>query len=73
VALVIVPFKREELFYYCIMFIFRQQEDFMGPSFTTISSVGSHAAVVHYEPCTKTDRQISTEEVYLCDSGGQYK
>jgi len=45
----------------------------MGPSFTTISSVGSHAAVVHYEPCTKTDRQISTEEVYLCDSGGQYK
>lgn len=51
----------------------REQEDFVGPSFSTISSVGPHAAIIHYEPSAKTDRQITTEEVYLCDSGGQYK
>lgn len=51
----------------------REQEDFVGPSFSTISSVGPHAAIIHYAPSAKTDRQITTEEVYLCDSGGQYK
>jgi Xaa-Pro aminopeptidase len=54
-------------------FICREQEDFVGPSFETISSVGPHAAIIHYKPCAETDRQITTEEVYLCDSGGQYK
>lgn len=51
----------------------REQEDFVGPSFETISAVGAHAAIVHYKPSEKTDRQITTEEVYLCDSGGQYR
>lgn len=51
----------------------REQEDFVGPSFETISSVGPHAAIIHYKPCPETDRQITTKEVYLCDSGGQYK
>lgn len=51
----------------------REQEDFVGPSFATISSVGPHAAVVHYAPSAETDTQITTQEVYLCDSGGQYK
>ncbi|PSN40454.1 Xaa-Pro aminopeptidase 1 [Blattella germanica] len=50
-----------------------EQEDFIGPSFSTISSAGPHAAIIHYEPSKKTDRQITTEEIYLCDSGGQYK
>jgi len=53
--------------------VFREQEDFVGPSFETISAVGAHAAIVHYKPSEKTDRQITTEEVYLCDSGGQYR
>ncbi|KAJ9577057.1 hypothetical protein L9F63_006337 [Diploptera punctata] len=50
----------------------REQEDYVGPSFSTISSVGPHAAIIHYEPSKKTDRQITTDEIYLCDSGGQY-
>jgi Xaa-Pro aminopeptidase len=53
--------------------MFREQEDFVGPSFETISAVGPHAAVFHYKPRAETDRPITTEEVYLCDSGGQYK
>jgi hypothetical protein len=57
----------------CFVFLFREQEDFVGLSFETISAVGPHAAVVHYRPAAETDRQITTEEVYLCDSGGQYR
>ena len=53
--------------------IYREQEDFVGPSFSTISSVGPNAAIIHYEPSEKTDRQITMKEIYLCDSGGQYK
>jgi len=53
--------------------VFREQEDFVGPSFETISAVGAHAAIVHYKPSNKTDKQITTQEVYLCDSGGQYR
>lgn len=49
------------------------QENFVGPSFSTISSVGPNASIVHYEPAPETDRKITTEEIYLCDSGGQYK
>ena len=55
------------------VFLFREQQDFVGPSFETISAVGPHAAVVHYTPSENTDIQITTEEVYLCDSGGQYR
>ncbi|XP_075222774.1 aminopeptidase P isoform X3 [Lycorma delicatula] len=50
-----------------------KQEDFVGLSFETMSSVGPHGAIIHYHPSLETDRQITTEELYLCDSGGQYK
>ncbi|GJQ83847.1 hypothetical protein Trydic_g5704 [Trypoxylus dichotomus] len=49
------------------------QGDFMGPSFTTISSVGPHAAIIHYQPDKTTDVRITRDSVYLCDSGGQYR
>ncbi|KAK8751817.1 hypothetical protein OTU49_010436 [Cherax quadricarinatus] len=48
-------------------------EYFAGLSFSTISSVGPNAAVIHYTPSPETDRHITTDELYLCDSGGQYK
>lgn len=51
----------------------REQEDYVGLSFPTISSVGPNGAIVHYHPTSETDRQITTEELYLCDSGAQYK
>ncbi|XP_069973285.1 xaa-Pro aminopeptidase 1 [Penaeus vannamei] len=50
-----------------------EQENLVGLSFSTISSVGPNAAVIHYSPAPETDRKITTDEVYLCDSGGQYK
>uniref|UniRef100_A0A1B6E280 Xaa-Pro aminopeptidase 1 n=1 Tax=Clastoptera arizonana TaxID=38151 RepID=A0A1B6E280_9HEMI len=51
----------------------KEQEDFVGLSFSTISSVGPNGAIIHYEPTPATDRTITTEELYLCDSGAQYK
>ncbi|RZC33721.1 Peptidase M24 and/or Creatinase N domain containing protein [Asbolus verrucosus] len=50
-----------------------QQADFVGPSFPTISSVGPHGAIIHYQPEASTDVPITTDTLYLCDSGGQYK
>ncbi|KAI7815585.1 Xaa-Pro APN1, partial [Rhyzopertha dominica] len=48
------------------------QEDFVGLSFVTNSSVGPHTAIVHYSPDESTDVEITTRDIYLCDSGGQY-
>ncbi|XKL59824.1 hypothetical protein PGB90_000840 [Kerria lacca] len=50
-----------------------KQKDFVGLSFETISASGSNAAIIHYKPSLESDRLISRDEMYLCDSGGQYK
>ncbi|XP_052772140.1 xaa-Pro aminopeptidase 1-like [Mya arenaria] len=49
------------------------QEDYVSLSFATISSTGSNGAVIHYHPSPETDKTLSTEEIYLCDSGAQYR
>lgn len=50
-----------------------KQEDFVGLSFETISSSGPNGAIIHYSPKPSTDRPITAHEMYLVDSGGQYK
>ncbi|KAL1491213.1 hypothetical protein ABEB36_011846 [Hypothenemus hampei] len=56
------------------LYEFRQlQENFIGDSFATISSVGPHGAIIHYQPDESTDIPITTETLYLCDSGAQYR
>uniref|UniRef100_A0A3Q3IBY6 X-prolyl aminopeptidase (aminopeptidase P) 1, soluble n=1 Tax=Monopterus albus TaxID=43700 RepID=A0A3Q3IBY6_MONAL len=49
-----------------------QQKDFVGLSFPTISSVGPNGAIIHYRPLPETNRTLTTNEVYLIDSGAQY-
>lgn len=51
----------------------RGQEDYISLSFDTISSIGPHGAVIHYKPTEETDLPLNTSEIYLCDSGAQYK
>ena len=48
-------------------------ENFVGLSFATISSVGPNAAIIHYKATPETSRALTTDEIYLVDSGGQYK
>jgi len=47
--------------------------DFVGLSFDTISAYGPNGAIIHYKPDSSNCAVISTDNLYLCDSGGQYK
>uniref|UniRef100_A0A8C4LKX5 Xaa-Pro aminopeptidase 2 n=1 Tax=Equus asinus asinus TaxID=83772 RepID=A0A8C4LKX5_EQUAS len=52
---------------------FRGEEEFSsGPSFETISASGLNAALAHYSPTKELHRKLSSDEMYLVDSGGQY-
>jgi len=50
-----------------------QQPDFVSPSFQTISGIGPNGAIIHYRPEEDKSAKIVKEQLYLCDSGGQYK
>ena len=48
------------------------EEDYLGPSFTTIAGFGAHGAVVHYSATEDTDIPIEGNGLLVLDSGGQY-
>lgn len=50
-----------------------QQKDFISLSFDTISSIGPNGAIIHYKPKPETDVPVTTDQVYLIDSGAQYR
>lgn len=41
-------------------------------SFPAISSVGSNAAIIHYQPSSQNNAILQENQIYLIDSGGQY-
>ncbi|XP_076445429.1 xaa-Pro aminopeptidase 1-like isoform X2 [Babylonia areolata] len=43
-----------------------------GLSFPSIAGSGPNGAVIHYRPSNDTDRPLTTDEMFLLDSGGQY-
>lgn len=45
---------------------------FKGLSFTTISSTGPNAAIIHYQPSSTISSVIDINQIYLCDSGAQF-
>lgn len=46
---------------------------FRGLSFDTISGAGPNGAIVHYRVTPETNRPLRKGELYLIDSGGQYR
>tara|TARA_Y100001970_G_scaffold61867_1_gene79004 strand:+ start:2161 stop:3855 length:1695 start_codon:yes stop_codon:yes gene_type:complete len=48
-------------------------KNFLYPSFDTISGSGENGAIVHYRADQKNCRVINKKDIFLCDSGGQYK
>lgn len=42
-------------------------------AFDTISAAGPHGAIVHYRVTQKSNRKLAPGELYLVDSGGQYR
>ena len=51
----------------------RLSEDYLFPSFNTIAGAGSNGAIVHYKATSKNNKKINKKDIFLCDSGGQYK
>lgn len=48
-------------------------KSFLYPSFDTIAGSGKNGAIVHYRAQKETCRFINKKDIFLCDSGGQYK
>ncbi|GAA93903.1 uncharacterized protein L969DRAFT_84646 [Mixia osmundae IAM 14324] len=46
---------------------------YKGLSFTTISSTGPNAAIIHYSPDPESCATIDKDQIYLCDSGAQFE
>jgi len=51
----------------------RLNKDYLFPSFNTIAGTGSNGAIVHYRATSKNTKKIKKEDIFLVDSGGQYK
>ena len=50
----------------------KQNKNYLFPSFSTISATGKNGSIIHYRASNKTSRDIKQNDIYLCDSGGQY-
>ena len=48
-------------------------KNYLFPSFNTIAGTGSNGAIVHYRALKKSNKTIKKNDLFLCDSGGQYK
>jgi Xaa-Pro aminopeptidase len=53
---------------------FRKKSNrYLYPSFETIAGAGENGAIVHYRAKKSSCRTIKKNDIFLCDSGGQYK
>ena len=48
-------------------------KNYLYPSFDTIAGSGANGAIVHYRVSKKSNKIINKNDLFLCDSGGQYK
>ncbi|MDC0961236.1 aminopeptidase family protein P [Candidatus Pelagibacter sp.] len=51
----------------------KQNKNYLYPSFETIAGSGENGAIVHYRAKKGSCRTIRKNDIFLCDSGGQYK
>ena len=51
----------------------RKNKEYLFPSFQTIAGGGPNGAIVHYRAKKNSCRKINKSDIFLCDSGGQYK
>ena len=48
-------------------------KSYLFPSFNTISGTGANGAIIHYRATKESSKVINKKDLFLCDSGGQYK
>ena len=51
----------------------KKSKNYLYPSFDTIAGTGKNGAIVHYRADKKKSKMIKKNDIFLCDSGGQYK
>ncbi|WP_023648060.1 M24 family metallopeptidase [Candidatus Pelagibacter ubique] len=51
----------------------KKNNKYLYPSFETIAGTGANGAIVHYRARRESCRIIRKNDIFLCDSGGQYK
>ena len=51
----------------------RKNKKYLYPSFNTIAASGPNGAIIHYKASRITNRTLNKQDLFLCDSGGQYK
>ncbi|MDC1169913.1 aminopeptidase family protein P [Candidatus Pelagibacter sp.] len=51
----------------------KKNKNYIFPSFNTIAGTGPNSAIVHYRAKKNKTRIINPKDIFLCDSGGQYK
>ena len=51
----------------------KKNKEYLFPSFQTISGSGPNGAIIHYRAKKNNCRHINKSDIFLCDSGGQYK
>ena len=51
----------------------KTNRNYLYPSFNTIAGSGPNGAIIHYRANKKSNRKIRSSDIFLCDSGGQYK
>ena len=54
-------------------FFRRKSKNYLFPSFNTIAASGPNGAIIHYRANKNSNRQIKKNDIFLCDSGGQYR
>ena len=51
----------------------KKNKNYLFPSFDTIAGAGRNGAIVHYRASRKKTKIINKKDIFLCDSGGQYR
>jgi len=51
----------------------KKNKQYLYPSFNTIAGTAGNGAIVHYRATKNNTKKINKRDIFLCDSGGQYK
>ena len=51
----------------------KKNKDYLYPSFNTIAGAGKNGAIIHYKANKIKSKKINRKDIFLCDSGGQYR
>ena len=51
----------------------KKNKNYLYPSFNKIAGTEENGAIVHYRATKNNTKKINKKDIFLCDSGGQYK